>query len=112
MHDEELGAVGVGSSVGHGYGTAGIIACKLFVVESVSRAAGTVSLRIAALDHEAGDNAMEFCVVVEAFFGEENEVVGCNGSIGSVKFQVHGAFGGVDDCGVGFGWVDLEFWWG
>lgn len=62
--DEKLGAVGVGTSVGHGKNTlASVLQCKVLVLELVSvdgLAAGTVTAsEVTTLAHEVGDDTVE-----------------------------------------------------
>ena len=45
------------------------------VVEFVSRSAAAGSSRIAGLNHEIGDDAMEFDPIVELFVGQVDEVL-------------------------------------
>src|SRR5579884_2182949 len=73
--DEELGAVGVGPGVGHGHRSGDVLALHRLVLELVAGAAPAAALRVAALDHEVIDDAMEGEPVVEAVAGEEYEVV-------------------------------------
>src|SRR6202030_138482 len=64
--------VGVGAGVGHGE-----LSCLVefmgrtfgFVFELVAGAAHARALRVAALDHEVGDDAMENCSIIKAVFG-------------------------------------------
>ena len=85
MGDEELGAVGAGSGVCHRE-DAGRVVPEVgvkFVVEAVAGAARARASGVAALGHEVGDDAVEGGVVVEAFAGEEDEVVdGVGGIVG------------------------------
>ena len=46
-----------------------------FVFELITGAAAAGAGRVAPLDHEVGDNAMEHRAVVKLFAGEKNEVV-------------------------------------
>ena len=48
-----------------------------FVFESIARTAPPRPGRVAALDHEIGDDAMKEGTVVKLFAGEKNEVVNC-----------------------------------
>jgi len=73
--DEELGAVGVGSGVGHGE-DAGLVVPTVglaLALEFVAGAAGAGAGRAAALDHEVGDHAVERQAVVEPARGEVEE---------------------------------------
>ena len=75
-------------------------------------------VRVAALDHEAFDDAVKTGAVVKAFLGELLEVFDMARREVRVKLQHHGAFAGFDDGyflgfgrlgggGVGFGIVSL-----
>src|SRR5699024_1923000 len=69
--DEELGTVGAAAAalagVGHGQQVRAIeLELRVdLVVEVVARAASAGTQRVAALDHEAGDDAVEHGLVVE-----------------------------------------------
>ena len=74
--DEELAAVGVRTGVGHRH-RADLVAAGLgqLVVEPVAGAAGAGAGRVAALAHEAVDDAVEDHAVVVVVEREEDEVV-------------------------------------
>ena len=60
--DKELAAVGPGSGVGHGE-DAGFVVLEFrraLVLEAIARAAAAGAGRVAALDHEVRDDAVEF----------------------------------------------------
>src|SRR5439155_4618627 len=63
--DEELRAVRIRAGVRHGQCTALDSVLVELVVEAVAGPAGPVAAWAAALDHEAGDHAMEHPAVVE-----------------------------------------------
>ena len=75
-----------GPGVGHRQRAAVVVALDRLVLELVARPAGADAtaferrllavLAVAALDHEAGDDAVEDHVVVEALPGEIDEVLG------------------------------------
>src|SRR6267143_4860893 len=73
--DEELAAIGVRTGVRHRQGAGGVLAEHRFVVELVARAAGAGSLRVAALDDEIGDHAVELKAVVILVARQEDEVI-------------------------------------
>jgi hypothetical protein len=73
-HDEELRAVGVAASVGHGDDTLTVRRFHRIVLELVAWTAHAGTGRIAALDHEAWDDAVENRAVVETFLYEVHEV--------------------------------------
>ena len=72
MHDEKLAAGGVGRhGTSHAQDTSGMLEvvfhavhCKL-ALDAVARAADADTLRVAALDHEASDDAVEDNAVIE-----------------------------------------------
>lgn len=65
-----------------------------FVVEGITRAAGSLSLWTSTLDHEIRDDAMEDEVVVEAFFRELDEISSGLGSLFGVELDFDGALAG------------------
>jgi len=107
VHDEELagGGVGVGGA-GHGEDTAGVFAVGAgveFGLEAgVAVGAGAGAGGVAALDHEAGDDAMEDHAVVEPLAGEVEEVLDVVGGDVGPEFDGDVAFGGFDGGGGGF----------
>ena len=87
MHDEELAAAGVGIlSAGHGEHTAivmqtiGNAVCHEFTLDAVAGATHAGAVGAAALDHEAGNNAVENEAVVIALVCKRNEVINAFGS--------------------------------
>jgi hypothetical protein len=72
--DEELAAVRVRPRVRHGEGAAHDELPVELVLERIARPAGARCRRIATLNHEVGDDAMERDAVVEALAGERHEV--------------------------------------
>ena len=110
MDDEELGAGAVGVlGAGHGDGASGVaegvvdaVLGKL-ALDFCIGAAGAVAQRIAALDHEAFNDAVEGQAVVEAGFGKGDEV--CNADGGGTAVQLKGDAAVVfylDDGGAAF----------
>jgi hypothetical protein len=78
--DEELAAVGAGAGVGHAERAFAVVlegrhelVLELGTVDG--RATGTSASGVTALDHEAGDDAVEDDVVVFAGSGESGEVL-------------------------------------
>src|SRR5829696_1682622 len=67
LGDEELGAVGVGPGVGHGQvaGTVEAVGPADLVLELVAGAAPAGAERVAALDHEVGDDPVEDRPLIE-----------------------------------------------
>ena len=100
MHDEELTARGIGShGACHGEHAAaveqGIVkaVCLELAADAVARAAGADALGVAALDHKAGDDAVENKPVIEAALYKGDEVVDGVGSDLGIKLSLH-------DCAV------------
>ena len=73
--EEELAAVGVRAGVGHGHRADLVLLLDGLVVEAVAGAAAAGAGRVAALAHEAVDDAVEDDAVVVVLCGEEHEVV-------------------------------------
>src|SRR5215218_7015577 len=67
LGDEELGAVGAGAGVGHGQvpGPVEAVGTVDLVLELVAGAAPAVPERVAALDHEVGDDPVEDRALVQ-----------------------------------------------
>lgn len=82
VHDEELAAGRVWTGgTGHGENAAGVLDVVLretvgfeFAVNGIAGAAGSVAFRVAALNHEARNDAVENQAVIKAFVGELFEV--------------------------------------
>ena len=75
--DEELAAIGVRAGIGHGQ-RADLVAIGIalgLVLELVAGAAAAAGRRVAALNHEILDDAMELRAVIKAFAGQEYEIV-------------------------------------
>jgi len=109
MGDEKLAAVGVGAGIGHAQHTRAImfeVGVK-FVAEAIARAATTGTGRIAALDHEVLDDAVEGNAVVKTFTGEKDKIVDGKWHLVSIKAYGHVAFAGFDSSSVCFRRVDL-----
>src|SRR5580700_7384211 len=120
--DEELRAVGVGSGVRHGK-LAGLLEGLArglgFVGELVAGAAHAGALRVAALDHELGDDAVEDGAVVKLVallaggvpflgaFSEADKVSDGFRSFGRKQLADDGAFGGLESSGGRHNWVLL-----
>ena len=81
MHDEELGAIGIGTGIGHGDGAAGILVGYGLVGKFVAGSPTPVTLGIATLDHKAFDDPVKDGIVVKVFAGEGNKVIDSGGSI-------------------------------
>ena len=73
-HDEELRAVRVRPRVGHRDRAADDLVVVDLVLERVAGPAGPGAGRVAALDHEVADDAVEDHPVIEALAGEVGEV--------------------------------------
>ena len=97
-HDEELASGGVGvAGPGHGQ-HAPLVDQVVFkavggklALDAVARTSGTGALGIAALDHEAGNAAVEGQAVIEALLNEGNEVVHRVGGLAGVELGLHHA---------------------
>ena len=104
MGDEKLAAVSVGSGICHRK-YAGFmfqrIACS-FIFEFITGAAAATSGRIAALNHEITDHAMEFDAVIKSLAGEEYKVIHRLGSMLSIQFNLDQAAVGLHGEFVGF----------
>ena len=106
--DEELGAVGVGSRVGHGKDARLVVATVglALALELVAWAAGARALGASALDHEVGDDAVEFQAIVKSAGGEmkkrghrDRGVIGESGDIDVAFAGVEGDFNVVHEEG-------------
>src|ERR1700730_4095882 len=74
--DVELAAGGVGrAGPGHGDRAAHVLLLVELVLDRVAGAARAVTLRVAALRHEARNDAMKYQPVVEPFLGQRDEVL-------------------------------------
>lgn len=93
MHDEELGAAGVATSVRHRQRPALVLVRVVyhFAFDGVARAAGTGAVRAAALGHEARDDAVEGQAVVEAVVCQLLKVFDGARCVGVEQFKFHGA---------------------
>src|SRR5215831_1945060 len=119
--DKELRAVGIRARVGHGQAT-GAIKCEAgveFILKAIARPANTLSQRIAALNHEAGNHPMKNGSVkqrtarllagfrISPFFGsggQPDKVFYCLGRVGREELAREIAGRGVENsCGRLFG---------
>ena len=104
--DEELAAVGARAGVGHGEDAGPGVAERLveLVRELIAGAAAAGALRVTALNHEIGDDAVKGQAVVVAAFGEIEEVGGGHGNLGGVDHALDVALVGFHhDADVGEG---------
>ena len=85
--DEKLAAIGAGACIGHGENTGAVVleSALHFIFEAVSGTAAACSGGIAALDHELLDHAVKSNVVVEATFGEVQEIRNRQGCLGGLQ---------------------------
>ena len=97
VHDEELAAGRVGvHSAGHADHAAGVLdgvvhaVLQELALDVPAGAAHAGALRVAALNHKAGDNAVEGQAVVEALLDELLKVLAGDGCCGSIQFNVNG----------------------
>ena len=81
VHDEKLAAGGVRiHGAGHGQHAAGVLevvfeaVARELTLDAVARAAHAGAGRVAALDHEAGDDAVEDHAVIKALFDQTDKV--------------------------------------
>src|SRR6185437_2053880 len=76
MRNEKLAAVGVGSGIGHRKGPDLVLVgiAPGFILEAVAGAAAAGGGRIAALNHEVIDDAMEHGSVVELLPRQEHKI--------------------------------------
>lgn len=96
--DEELGAVGVRSGVGHGE-DAGFVVLAVgfaFALELVAGVTGAGAEGAAALDHEIGDDAVEGEAVVVSAAGEAEEGGAGDGGVLGEHGDVDISFGGFE----------------
>ena len=98
VHDEELGAGGVGAlRTGHGQNAALMLQVVLdavvekFALDAVAGAAHAGALGAAALDHEARDDTVEDQTVVEIMIAQIDEVVNALGSLLGVQLALNDA---------------------
>lgn len=82
MHDEELAACGVGShGTGHGKNAFCVLQVIFYTVlgefsfNGVTGAAGSVTNRVAALDHKAFDDSVENQPVIEILIDQTDKVI-------------------------------------
>ena len=96
MGDEKLATIRAGASIGHGENTRAVVleSALHFVFKTVSGAAATSAGRITALDHELVDHAVKSNVVVEAPFGEVQEIRNRYGSLRGLQGCFDVAFAG------------------
>lgn len=97
--DKKLRAIGVGSCVGHAEdASAGVLEGRVDLVSELvtvdGGAASPGAGRIAALDHEVGNDAVEDGAVVVAAADERREVVARLGRVGRVELEGEGALEG------------------
>ena len=95
VHDEKLAAGAViGAGTRHGQHAARVLEGIVHVVgrelafDLIFRAAGAVAQRIAALNHKAGDDAVEGQAIVEALIDKVDEVG--HGNRGGIGIQLGG----------------------
>ena len=108
MHNEELTAVGIGSGVGHGYGSPSVFSGDGFVIKFVAGAAGAVSFGIAALDHKSLNYPMKDGISVEAVFCQSHKVINGDRSVFGVERNLDFSGCSLEHCNVGFISVDLH----
>ena len=92
VEDEELGCIGVFPFVGHGDYSSSVVGegAVEFVFEGFvpdGGAAAACSRRVAALEHEVADGAVEGDGVVVSFFCELDEIVNGFGGVFGEEFE-------------------------
>lgn len=108
--DEELAAVCVRAGICHGDDTGLMFewVVPYLVFKFVPWPARASSQRIAALDHEVGDHAVEFESVVKALLCEKHKVIDGFRRVVWVQFEDDIAFIGLDGDTIVFCRVDLH----
>ena len=98
MDDEELGRSAVrvigtchGDDTSHMRNIIFHTICRELTFDGLLRTAGSVSIGIAALDHESGDDAMESQTIVEAFICQIDKVGYRNRGSICIQFQRNSA---------------------
>jgi len=98
VHDEELAAIGVWARIGHGDRASditGLIRRRRgiqFIGELIAWSSPASASRIATLDHEAGDDAVEYRTVIEALVSEREEILDRVRRIGVIGLEYDSAF--------------------
>lgn len=95
MHDEKLGAIGIGTGVGHGDGAPVILIGNRFVGKFIAWSAGAIALGVAALDHKTVDDPMENCLVIKTLLCQKDKVVGGNRGLLGIELDSNIAGAGV-----------------
>ena len=108
MHDEELGAVGVWSSVGHGDGATSVLAGERLISKSVARSTSTITFGVTALNHETFNDAVKDGVVIEVIISKINKVIDGDGGVLSVKRDNNVSLISFKSGEIGFLGVDLH----
>ena len=105
MGDEELASARILAGVGHAQRTGGVFVSVevRLALDLVPRAAGTYpgiarlpGQRVASLNHEVLDDAMEPGPVVELTVGQLLEIADRARNFGVEQFSLDGAFAGLD----------------
>ena len=98
MGNKELGSVGAGSGISHGKDAGSVVeeVAAEFVFKLVAGATHACTGRVAALNHEVGDDAVEGNTVIEALGGQVQEGCRRDGSLGGEYGQFDIALGGFD----------------
>ena len=111
--DEELAAIRVRAGIGHRQDAGAAVAQggMEFIGKLIAGAAHAGAGRVAALDHERLDDAVEGGVVVEAIARQEDEVVHGLGGLISEELDDDVALAGLEACLVLFLGVNHHFWW-
>lgn len=100
VHDEELRPAGVSASVCHAQHALVVVLVVpiQFAVNGVPRPSIADAVRASSLGHKPWDDAVKLEPLIEAFFGQLDEVGDGVGSIFLEKFHGHDAVVGVNRC--------------
>ena len=82
-------------------------AMEITALDAVAGAAHAGALRVAALNHKAGDDAVENGAVVKAALDQVNEVVHRVGGHLGIELHFQGALGGLDGYNGILHWIYL-----
>ena len=106
--NEELRPSGVAPGVSHRQNAAVVIlvVAVQFTIDLVAGSSGTRTIRASALYDESGNDPVEGQVIVEAVFGQFDEIGYGIGGVMVIKFYFQCAFVGLNGC---FGQNSLAF---
>ena len=87
LRNEELRTAGIRTTIRHGNYTRLVLEVVRLVVDGITRTTRSIAIRVATLDHEAGDNAMKEKSIVEPRICELDKVR--NRIRSGLEVQVH-----------------------